>query len=143
MRSYGLYIRACPGVTNPTDLKAGIFALDKARARLGTYQQAVGPVYTEKFLQVWLGKETHIREAEKQIKRHFKDRIASLEAGLSEWVSDVSMEEMLEFIRELESAYFIKFTKAPDTLLPVTMNNYEDLQEWWEVSQEDDNSVDE
>jgi hypothetical protein len=132
IKDYGLYIKICPGVTDPKHFKIGIFHLPAARARLATYQNAVGPVWEEKFLRVWLGDENQIRLAEKAFKRNFKEKISSVEAGLSEWISEVTLEELLAYINELREEHFIKFIDAPDKFLPLTMTLCEDLTEWYE-----------
>jgi hypothetical protein len=132
MRPYGLYLRKCPGVKKPRDFKIGIAALDKIRTRLAAYQQAVGPVYTEEFICLWLGEDIDVKEAEKKIKQQFKHNIASAEAGLSEWISDIDQQEILDFIEELKNDYFIKLEEAPTEFVPLTMNNCEDFLEWLE-----------
>ena len=135
MRPYTLYLRKCPGVKKPRDFKIGIAALDKVRTRLAAYQQAVGPVYTEEFVCLWIGEDIDVKEAEKKIKQHFKHKIASAEAGLSEWISDIDRQEILDFIEELKTEYFIKLEEAPQEFVPLTMNNCEDFLEWFEENQ--------
>ena len=132
MRPYGLYIRKCPGVKKPRDFKIGIAALDKVRTRLAAYQQAVGPVYTEEFTFFWIGEDIDVKEAEKKIKLKFKHKIPSAEAGLSEWISDIDVEEILDYIEELKTEHFIKLEEAPKEFIPLTMNNCEDFLEWFE-----------
>jgi hypothetical protein len=131
-KDYGLYIKACPGVVDPKDFKAGIFHIPASRSRLATYQNAVGPVYEEKFIHVWLGDENHVREAEKKLKQHFKDKINSSEAGLSEWISGVELKEILDFIQELRTDYFIKLVDVPEEFVPLTMPKCEVMAEWYE-----------
>lgn len=140
MKDYGLYIKTCPGVEDPKHFKAGIFHLPAARSRLATYQNAVGPVYEEKFIRVWLGDENHIREAEKKIKRNFKDNIASAEAGLSEWICEIPLDTLLGFVEELRTDYFIKFNDVPKEFLPLTMPKCEELGEWYKNFKEGQNS---
>ena len=135
MRPYGLYLRKCPGVKKPRDFKIGIAALDKIRTRLAAYQQAVGPVYTEEFVCLWLGEDIDVKEAEKKIKQQFKHKIASAEAGLSECISDIDQQEILDFVEELKNEHFIKLEEAPAEFVPLTMNNCEDFLEWFEESQ--------
>lgn len=132
MRPYTLYLRKCPGVKKPRDFKIGIAALDKVRTRLAAYQQAVGPVYTEEFTDLWIGEDIDVKEAEKKIKQQFKYKIASAEAGLSEWISDIDKQDILDFIEELKSDYFIKLEEAPKEFVPLTMNNVQDFLEWFE-----------
>lgn len=132
MRPYTLYLRKCPGVKTPRDFKIGIAALDKVRTRLAAYQQAVGPVYTEEFICLWIGEDIDVKEAEKKIKQHFKHKIASAEAGLSEWISGINKQEILDFVEELKTEHFIKLEEAPREFVPLTMNNCEDFLEWFE-----------
>ena len=132
MRPYVLYLRKCPGVKNPRHFKIGIDALDKVRTRLAAYQNAVGPVYLEEFMHIWLGEDIDVKEAEKKIKLNFKDQISSAEAGLSEWICDIDKQEILDFIDELRTDYFIKLQDGPVELQPLTMNNCEDLQDWYD-----------
>jgi len=132
MKDYTLYFKKCPGVTDPRHFKVGIAALLKTRTRLATYQNAVGPVWEESFIRVWIGDENQIRIAEKQFKRHFKDKIQSAEAGLSEWICEITLDEMLAFIDELRDEHYLKFIDAPVEFLPLTMPLCEKLAEWYE-----------
>lgn len=139
MRPYVLYLRKCPGVQDPRHFKIGIAALDKVRTRLASYQNAVGPVYLEEFMHIWVGEDIDVKEAEKKIKTNFKDKISSAEAGLSEWICDIDKKEILEFIDELREEYFIKLTDGPAELQPLSMNNCDELQEWYEENFPTDN----
>ena len=130
MRPYTLYLRKCPGVKQPRDFKIGIAALDKVRTRMASYQQAVGPVYTEEFIELWFGEDVDVKEAEKKIKRQFKHKIASAEAGLSEWITDIDRQEILDFVEELKTEHFIKLEDVPKEFIPLTMNNYEEFCNW-------------
>jgi len=127
---YILYIKTCPGVKDPQDFKVGIAALELARKRLSVYQNAVGPVYEEKFIRVFVGTKDQIKFAEKMFMREFKDRIGSKEGGFSEWISNVTLEELLAFVEELRTDYFSKIVNVPDELEPLTMPMCEDLVEW-------------
>jgi hypothetical protein len=131
MRHYVLYLRKCPGVSNPRHFKIGIAALDAVRSRLATYQNAVGPVWNEEFLRIWLGEDIDVKESEKKIKYNFKHKISSAEAGLSEWICDIEMQDILEFIRELREDHFIKLVDAPSEFQPLSMPICDDLQEWY------------
>ena len=127
---YILYIKTCPGVKDPQDFKVGIAALELARKRLSVYQNAVGPVYEEKFIRVFVGTKDQIKFAEKMFMREFKDRIGSKEGGFSEWISNVTLEELLAFVEELRTDYFSKIVNVPEDLEPLTMPMCEDLVEW-------------
>lgn len=132
IKDYILYFKKCPGVTDPRHFKVGIAKLVAARTRLATYQNAVGPVWEESFIRVWLGDENQIRLAEKSFKRNFKDKIQSAEAGMSEWICDITLDELLTYITELREEHFLKFIDAPEEFLPLTMPLCEDLIEWYE-----------
>ena len=131
IKDYLLYFKTCPGVTDPKHFKVGIAQLATARSRLATYQNAVGPVWEEKFLKVWIGDGNQIKLAEKAFKRHFKNKISSAEAGLSEWICDVTLNELLEYIVELREEHYIKFIDVPEQFLPLTMPLCEDLADWY------------
>jgi hypothetical protein len=136
MRPYILYIKKCPGVVAPRHFKIGVAALDKARTRLATYQNAVGPVWEEQFIKIWAGEDIDIKEAEKKVKLHFKEKISSAEAGLSEWICDIDMQEIVDFVYELRDDYYINLIDPPAELQPLTMPLCEDLLEWWNLLQE-------
>ena len=127
---YVLYIKTCPGVKDPQDFKVGIAALELARKRLSVYQNAMGPVYEEKFIRVFVGTKDQIKFAEKMFMREFKDRIRSKEGGFSEWISNVTLEELLAFVEELRTDYFSKIVNVLEELEPLTMPMCEDLIEW-------------
>jgi len=138
IKDYILYLKKCPGVQDPRHFKVGIAQLSRTRTRLATYQNAVGPVWEETFIRVWIGDENQIRLAEKAFKREFKDKISSAEAGLSEWIGDVTIKELLSFIDELRTEHFIKFIDAPEEFLPLTMPLCEDLEEWYQENRPTD-----
>lgn len=131
---YILYIKGCPGVKIHNDFKIGICNLSLSRLRLATYQNCVGPVWEEQFLKVYLGDENHIRKAEATFKQRFKNQIKSHEAGYSEWISGIKLDELLDFInvlRDTEKGYSIKFIDAPDDFVPLTMPLCEGLALWY------------
>lgn len=132
MRYYILYLRKCPGVTDPRHFKIGIAALDKVRTRIASYQNAVGPVYLEEFMHFWIGEDVDVKEAEKKVKLNFKLKISSAEAGLSEWICDINKKEILDFIEELKIEHFIKLEDGPTEFTPLSMNNCQDFSEWFE-----------
>lgn len=142
MKDYVLYFKTCPGVKVPRHIKVGIAQLATVRSRLATYQNAVGPVWEESFIRIWVGDENQIRMAEKKFKQVFKDKIQSAEAGLSEWICDITLEELLSFIEELRNDYFIKFHNVPAQFEPLTMPMCEDLAEWYETFKENENGSD-
>ena len=131
MSNYVLYVKTCPGVANPEHFKIGIAGLDTVRNRLASYQNAVGPVWQEQFVRIFLGQRKHVKEAEAQVKFRFKDQISSAEAGFSEWISNVQLNDVLNVIQELREEYFIKLFDPPQEFQPLTMAKCSDLSEWW------------
>lgn len=123
MKPYALYMKACPGVNDPRDWKIGVADLsnNKLRKRLAAYQNAVGPVHEEKYTRVFVGDERQIKTAEKQFKRVFKNKIGSKEAGFSEWISNVTLEELVAFVDELRADYFLKIHNIPSEFEPCNM----------------------
>jgi len=131
VRNYILYIKGCPGVKIHSDFKIGICNLSTSRIRLATYQNSVGPVWIESFIQAYIGDENQIRLSERKFKKEFKNRIKSQDAGCSEWISDITLNELLEFIKKLREEYFIKFVDVPLEFLPLTMTKCVDLEDWY------------
>lgn len=129
---YALYIKSCPGVLTPSDFKVGVADLTngKLRKRLSSYQNAVGPVWEEKYTRIFIGEVEQIKKAEKHFKIQFADKIKSKEAGFSEWISDVSLEELVAFINELRNDYFIKIQSVPSEFEPCNMATCEELSVW-------------
>ena len=132
MIDYILYFKKCPGVTDPRHFKVGIAQLLRARTRLATYQNAVGPVWEESFIRIWIGDANQIKLAEKRFKTEFKDKISSAEAGLSEWICDISLDELLNHITELREEHYLKFIDVPAEFEPLTMPMCEALAQWYE-----------
>ncbi len=132
IKDYILYLKKCPGIQTPKHFKVGISQLSRIRKRLSAYQNAVGPVWEESFLKVWIGDENQIRLAESYFKkREFKDKIASAEAGLSEWICEVELTTLINYVNELRNKYFLKFIDCPNKFLPLTMPLCEELEEWY------------
>ena len=129
---YALYIKSCPGVLDPIDWKVGIADLinGKLRKRLSSYQNAVGPVHEEKYTRIFVGEKEQIRKAEKHFKIEFGNKIKSKEAGFSEWVSDVTLDELVAFVDELRNEYYVKIYSIPEQLEPCNMATCEDVQNW-------------
>jgi hypothetical protein len=140
-KDYVLYLRKCPGVETPRHFKVGITQLSSAHVRLATYQNSVGPVWHESFLRVWVGDELHIRRAESLFKRTFKDKILSKSAGLSEWICDISLQELVDFAEELRRAYSIKFIDVPTKFEPLSISMCEELVAWYTQLKIEENNL--
>jgi len=133
MKPYALYMKSCPGDTDPRHYKIGVADLTdgKLRKRLATYQNAVGPVHEEKYTRVFVGDEKQVKLAEKEFKREYRDKIGSKEAGFSEWISDVALDELVRFVDELRQDYAIKISNVPSELEPCNMATCEEIEEWF------------
>lgn len=94
---YLLYIKATP--FSQTEFKIGISAIKHTASRLGTYQNAFGPSYRERFETVWLGPEQDIRELERLLKIHFRNKIAGTTRGYTEWVTNIDYDELCDEIQ--------------------------------------------
>lgn len=99
MINYGIYIKASP--LGADVFKIGIFALKHASSRLGTYQNAFGPTYEDRFEKVWVGPEQDVRELERLLKIKFRKKIAGTTRGYTEWVKDITFEELASTINEV------------------------------------------
>jgi len=80
-----------------TDVKIGITGNPKVR--LGTYQCA----YSAKshkacFDYVWVGPPKHIDLLERALKEKYKWDIASDRLGESEWISDLSIQDLIKVV---------------------------------------------
>lgn len=89
---YVFYIKKSP--LSDRDFKIGISGLVNMESRLGTYQNAFGPSYKERFECVWLGPEQDIRELERLLKIKFRNKMAGTTRGFTEWVTDIDFNEL-------------------------------------------------
>lgn len=96
---YILYVKGTP--LSESCYKIGISAVKNIYARLGTYQNAFGPSYQERFDRIWAGPEQDIRELERLLKGHFKYKMAGRSRGYTEWVNNISFEEVVQEIETL------------------------------------------
>ena len=132
MEYYILYLKKCPGIQDPRHFNIGKAKLETVRSRIASYQNAVGPVYLEEFMHFWIGEDIDVEDAEEEIKQHFKAKISSAEAGLSEWICDIDKQEILNFIEELKTEHFYPLREGPAEFTPLSMNNCQDFSEWFE-----------
>ena len=130
MFEYMLYIKPPTHVENPTDFKVGICATNLTRNRLKSYQNAIGPTGLESFVNVWVGDKIDITEAETEIHKKFDDRIDSQEGGFKEWISNITIQELTDFVEELKNDYFLKLHDVPKELQPIHMHNVHIFDEW-------------
>ena len=133
MKPYALYIKSAPGVEYPKNWKIGVADLSngKLRKRLATYQIAVGPEWDDKYTRLFVGDEKQIKLAEKEFKREYKEKIHSKEAGFSEWITDITLDELVQFVDELREDYAIKIFDVPQKFEPCYMANCEDVEDWF------------
>lgn len=126
---YVFYLRN-PGFG--TSWKCGISGSTGLWSRFGSYQNAFGPEYKEKWRHIWIGKENHIKLLEQKFKEHYTDQITGGDAGYSEWISGISEEELLKTVQFYRDEYFIKFVDVPDEFKPFTADLIPELKDWAE-----------
>lgn len=95
---YVFYIKKSP--LSDSCFKIGISALRHMSSRIGTYQNAFGPSYQERFECVWVGPEEDIRELERLLKLHYRHQMAGTTRGFTEWIKDVTFKELEETVSE-------------------------------------------
>jgi len=99
MIDYGFYIKCSP--IDRSAYKIGIFAMKHADVRIGGYQNSFGPTYKERFEHIWVGTQADIRELERLLKIKFRNKIAGNMRGYTEWVQDITYEELVNEINTL------------------------------------------
>ena len=119
---------------NPLDTphwKGGVSKLKNAYSRIGTYQNAFGPFYKEQWKHIWIGTEKQIDCLEEEFHKFWDNQIEDIDAGNSEWVSNVTEQEVLDSVEEIRNTFFINVEDVPDEFKPFTVEKIEDLKEWY------------
>lgn len=124
---YIFYLRN-PGFGN--SWKCGISSISNAWSRLGTYQNAFGPEYKENWKHIFIGESRQIKMLERKFKQRYSDKISGGDAGYSEWITDITEEELLGAVKFFRDECFIKFYDVPDELLPFTSDYVDELKEY-------------
>lgn len=103
------------------DIKIGITS--NPRSRLGSYQCAYSrKKHTACFDFVWTGPEKQIDRLESVLKEQYKWDIESDVLGESEWVSDITLEEVISAVNSVINGW--KFHIAPlDVEFPIIMDD--------------------
>lgn len=103
------------------DAKLGITAHPKSR--LGTYQNAMSPrSHRACFDFVWVGPDNQIDKLEKVLKEKYNWDIASDKMGESEWVQDITIEELKTAVQEIIDGYRFHI-KPLDAVFPITQDD--------------------
>lgn len=110
---YAFYVKKSP--LSDRDFKIGISGLENMESRLGTYQNAFGPSYKERFESVWIGPEQDIRELERLLKIKFRNKMAGSTRGFTEWVTDISFEELCLEVQTLIISLGVTAERPKDT----------------------------
>lgn len=111
MIDYAFYIKKSP--LSDRNFKIGITAIRHIASRLGSYQNSFGPTYQERFEMIWIGPEEHIRELERLLKINYRSRIAGTSRGFTEWVTDISYDDLVTDIQKTIDALGVEATR-PD-----------------------------
>jgi hypothetical protein len=109
---YVFYIKKSP--LSDRDFKIGISGLVNMDSRLGTYQNAFGPSYKERFECVWLGPEQDIRELERLLKIKFRNKMAGSTRGFTEWVTDIDFNELCLEVQTLITSLGVTAERPKD-----------------------------
>lgn len=120
---------------NPLDTphwKGGVSQLKNAYSRMGTYQNAFGPAYKETWKHIWIGAPRQIDKLEELFHQYWDKQIEDIDAGNSEWVSNVTEQEVIDSVERIREEYFLKVNDVPDEFKPFTMDKIEALKTWCE-----------
>lgn len=102
------------------DWKIGISGHPKSR--LGTYQNAMSPrSHRARFDCVWVGPVNQIEKLEKYLKEKYNWDIASDKMGESEWIQDITLEQIEAAINEAIDGFKFHIKKL-DAKFPVTQD---------------------
>ena len=116
-----LYLMAPPD--GGVDVKVGITTLSKAEVRLGTYQNALGPRFLCKWPRCWVGPGPEIERLERALKRHYKSHILYEGRGYTEWVCDLTWQDVWPVVDDTIAGHRFKVEAVPDQHLPLSQNN--------------------
>jgi len=128
MKSFYVFYLRYPGFGS--SWKCGISGSTGLWSRLGGYQNAFGPDYKENWRHIWIGTEKQIRLLEEKYKERFADKIIGGDAGYSEWITNITEEELLSAVKFFREEYFIKCVDVPEEFKPFTADKIVGLKEW-------------
>ena len=117
---------------NTPHWKGGGSKLQNAYSRLGTYQNAFGPEYKESWKHIWIGSEKQIDYLEEIFHQYWDSQIENIDVGNSEWVSNVSEDEVVSSVQMIREEYFIKVQDVPQEFKPFTIDKIEPLKKWYQ-----------
>lgn len=114
------YVFGCP-MKSP-DCKVGITG--SPFVRLGTYQIAYSRnSHVACFDRVWYGPDKAIENLEKSIKIKYDWQIERDGRGASEWVDNISLDEIEKIVDQSIEGNRFKVEKIPKKYLPLTVDN--------------------
>jgi len=116
-----LYLMSPPD--DGKDVKIGITTLNTAEARLGTYQNALGPRFLCKWWRCWVGQGGEIARLERELKKHYRHNILNEGSGYTEWVSDLTWQDVVPTVEEMIDGHRFKVSPVPDLFLPLSSRN--------------------
>lgn len=103
-------------------------------ARLGVYQNSYSRnSHIAEFNQVWFGNNNAVNFLETAIKNKHRWEIEADGRGFSEWVNNVSVEEITDSINTVITEGRFKVYKLPAQYLPLNINNLNDVLEYIET----------
>lgn len=123
-----LYAFACP-LGKYTGINAGkIGVTSHFEVRLGVYQNSYSQDnHIAGFDLVYYGPTRAIDNLEKEIKKHFDWKIERDGRGGSEWIVDITIDEIASNIDKLIKGHRFKVNKIESKLLPFTVHNGKEI----------------
>jgi hypothetical protein len=138
MIDYAFYIKKSP--LGDRDFKIGITAIRHIASRLGSYQNAFGPTYQERFETIWIGPEEHIRELERLLKINYRNKIAGTSRGFTEWITDINYEDLVIDIQKTIDALGVEADK-PKNYAQIFEDDARRLQSEFLIEQVDSEAI--
>lgn len=128
------YIFLCPfsKYTGVVAVKIGISA--HFDIRLGVYQNSYSSLnHVAGFNIAYIGDTIAINNLEKTIKQHFDWEIEKDGRGHSEWISGVSLEDIVAKVDEIINGYRYKVEKVDQQFLPLTIHNADEFKNHYKL----------
>ena len=104
------------------NIKPGITGVRKHEDRVATYQTPFGLDNDIEFENFLVGERDEIEWLEKTILRKYKDRRPDKRKGMTEWIKDITQEELTETVNNIVKNNGLKVVWADTDLLPLKNN---------------------
>lgn len=109
--------------------KAGLTS--SPAVRLGVYQNSYSArSHIAQFDYAFVGTKNAISKLESRVKQDFDWDIERDGRGFSEWIDFHTNKQVLEKVQEIINSCHYKVQAVPTELLPITVDNLDDIQDW-------------